>query len=146
MPLNRDPGWATYGGFGGYDSIDRFSGAVRGLGTGINNGGTPPGGVLDVGGFEFDDASPQFPAASDILRGDSPYSLSSASRGNGTTGSGAGGDPMNPVRPRGTPWDLISPQGCSPPSALVEVRAMGVIIATATGGDEVYASRYTQAL
>jgi len=143
LPLDRDPSCATYGGFGGYDSIDCFGGAVRGLGTGISNGGTPPGGVLGVGGFEFDDASPQFPAASDILRGDSLYSLPSASRGNGTTRSGAGGEPVILVRLRRTPRDLISPQGCSPPSALVEVQVMGAIIATATGGDGVYASRYT---
>jgi len=84
LPLDRDPGCAAYGGFGGYGSVDRFGGAVRGLGIGISNGGTSPGGVLGVGGFEFDDASPQFPAASDILRGDLPYSLSSASRGNST--------------------------------------------------------------
>ena len=42
-----------------------------------------------VGRSEFDDASPQFPAASDILRGDSLY----PSHGNGTAGSGAGGVP-----------------------------------------------------
>jgi len=48
-----------------------FSGAVRGLGTDMSNGGGAPGGTLGVGRFEFDDASPQFPATSDVLRGDS---------------------------------------------------------------------------
>jgi len=69
----------------------------------ISNGGAPPDGVLGVGGFEFDDVIPQFPAASDILRRDSLYSLPSASRGNGPIGSGAGGEPVIPVRLRETP-------------------------------------------
>jgi hypothetical protein len=81
------------------DGMDHFDGAVRGLGMRMSNGGAAPGGALGVGGFEFDDASPQFPAASDIFRGESLYGLPSAGRGNITIGSGG----------RGSRW---SPFGC----------------------------------
>jgi len=70
---------------------------------GISHGDAAPGGALGVGGFEFDDASPQFPAASNILRTRSPF--------------GCGG----------TPRVLISSLGRSP-SALVEVRAMRAVL------------------
>jgi len=56
LSLDRCTGGATYGRFGGYDSIDHFGGAVRGLGMGISNGGAMLGGVLGVGGFEFDES------------------------------------------------------------------------------------------
>jgi len=80
--------------------MDRFSGAVRRLGMGMSNRGGAPGGTLGVGRFESDDASPQFPATSDVPRGDSLYSLPSPGRGNCMIGSGAGGE---------TRW---SPFGC----------------------------------
>ena len=73
-----------------YNGMDRFGGAVRGLGMGVSNGGAASGGALGAGGFDFDDVSPQFPAGSDTLRGDSPYSLPSVGSGNGAIGSGAG--------------------------------------------------------
>jgi len=95
-----------------YDSMDRFDGAVRGLGMGMSHGSAAPGGV---GGFDFDDASPQFPAAPDTLRGDSFYGLSSVGRGNSTIGSGAG-VPVVPVRLRETPRAFMGPLGCSRPS------------------------------
>jgi len=50
--------------------MDRFVGAVRRLGMGMSNGGGAPGGTLGVGRFDVDDASPQFPATSYVLRGD----------------------------------------------------------------------------
>ena len=93
-------------------------------GTWDGYGGAAPGGALGVEGFNFDDESPQFPAASGILRGESPYSVPSAGRGNGTIGSGAVGT----VRRRGTPLVLMSSLGCSPPSALVGVRVMGSVL------------------
>jgi hypothetical protein len=86
--------------------MDRFGGAGRGLGIGLSNGGAAPGCALGGGGFEFDDASPQFPAASDILRGDSLYSLPSAGRGKDTIGSGAGGRSGGP---RSVAEDSLSP-------------------------------------
>jgi hypothetical protein len=91
LPLGRGTGGA--GGFGGYDGMDRFGGAVRVLGMGMSNGGAAPGGALGVGGFEFDDVSLQFPAASYILCGDSFYTLRSAGHGNSTIGRGASGGP-----------------------------------------------------
>jgi len=72
LPLGRGTGGAAFGGFSGHNDMDRFSGAVRGLGRmGMSNGGGAPGGTLGIGRFEFDDASPQFPATSDVLHGDS---------------------------------------------------------------------------
>jgi hypothetical protein len=41
----------------------------------MSNGDAAPGGALSVGEFGFDDATPQFSAASNILCGDSLYSL-----------------------------------------------------------------------
>jgi hypothetical protein len=89
--LGRGTGGA--GGFDGCDGMDRFGGAVWGLGMGMSNGGAAPGGALGVGGFEFDDVSLQFPAASYILCGDSFYTLRSAGHGNSTIGRGASGGP-----------------------------------------------------
>jgi len=71
LPLGRHTGGAAYGGFGGHNDMDRFGDVVWGLGMGMSNGGGAPGGTLGVGRFEFDDASPQFPATSNLLRGDS---------------------------------------------------------------------------
>jgi len=76
--------------------MDRFGGAVCGLGMGMSNGRAAPGGALGVGGFDFDDASPHFPVAPDNPRGDSLYGLPSVGRGNGTIGSGGGGGPRGP--------------------------------------------------
>jgi len=80
-----------------YEGMDRFGGAVCGLGMGMSNGRAAPGGALGVGGFDFDDASPQFPPAPpDTLRGASLYGFPSVGRGNGTIGSGGGGGPGGP--------------------------------------------------
>jgi hypothetical protein len=65
--------------FGNYDGMDRFGGFGRGLGMGMNIGVAALGGALGVGGCKFDYASPQLPAAPNILRGDSLYSLPSVS-------------------------------------------------------------------
>ena len=149
LPLGRGTSGAVYGGFGGYDGMDRFGGAGRGLGMGMSNGGAAPGGVLGVGGFEFDDASPQFPAASDILRGDSLYGLPSAGRGNGTIGSGAGGGPGGPRAAAGDPSGVDELPGLFSSfrvggGAGDASRAPGAAgTATATGGSGAYASRYT---
>jgi len=91
--------------------MDRFGGAVRGLGMGMSNGGAAPGGVLGVGGFDFNDASPQFPAAPDTLHGDSLYGLPSFGRGNGTIGSGAGGEPGGPRSAGGDSSGVDGPLG-----------------------------------
>ena len=147
LPLGRGAGGAVYGGFGGYDGTDRLGGAGRALGVGFSNGAIAPT-VLGVGGFEFDDASPQFPAASDILRGDSLYSLPSAGRGNGTIGSGAGGG----HGPRTTAGDTSGVDEL--PGLFSSFRVGGgasdanrapgaATTATATGGAGAYASRYT---
>lgn len=147
LPLGRGAGGATYG-FGGYDGMDRFGGAGRGLGMGMSNGGTAPGGALGVGGFEFDDASPQFPAASDILRGDSLYGLPGAGRGNGAIGSGA---TVGPGGPRSATGDT---SGVDELPGLFSFRVGGgasdssrapgaATTATATGGAGAYTSRYT---
>jgi len=125
------------------DSMDRFGGAVCGLGMGMSNGSAAPGGVLDVGGFHFDDTSPQFPAAPDTLHGDSLYGLPSFGRGNNTIGSGAGGEPG---RPRSAAGDS---SGVGLFSSVVggvgdASRAPGAAAtATVTGGAGAYASRYT---
>jgi len=90
---------------------------------GMSNGGAVPGGA-GVGGFEFDDTNPQFPTISDILRGDSLYSLPSADRSNGTMelmGVVRVGGPVAPIRLWGILQAMMSSLGCSPPSALVEV-------------------------
>jgi hypothetical protein len=147
LPLGRGAGGAAYGGFGGYDSMDRFGGAGRGLGMGMSNGGAAPGGALGVGGFEFDDASPQFPAASDILRGDSLYTLPSAGRGNGTIGSGAAGVPGGP-RSGGDTSGVDELPGLFSSfrvggGASDAGRVPGATAATTTGGAGAYASRYT---
>jgi len=71
LPLGRGTGGAAYGGFGDHNGMDRFGGTVRGLGMGMSNGGGASGGTLGVGRFESDDASPQFPATSDVPCGDS---------------------------------------------------------------------------
>lgn len=148
LPLGRGASGATYGGFGGYDSMDRFSGAGRGLGMGMSNGSAAPGGALGVGGFEFDDASPQFPAASDILRGDSLYGLPSAGRGNGTIGSGAGGGPGGPRSATGDTSGVDELPGLFSSfrvgGANDASRAPGAAAtATAAGSAGAYASRYT---
>ena len=145
LPLGRGAGSAAYGGFGGYDGMDRFGGAGRGLGMGMSNGGTAPGGTLGVGGFEFDDASPQFPAASDILRGDSLYGLPSAARGNGTIGSGAAAGPGGPRSVAGDASGVDELPGLFSSfrvggGASDVSRTPGV---TATSGAGPYASRYT---
>jgi len=75
FPLGRHPRGASYGGLACYDGMDCLVGTVRGLGIGMNNGGAAPGSALGVGEFDFGDASPQFPAAPDTLRGDSLYGL-----------------------------------------------------------------------
>jgi hypothetical protein len=122
-------------GFGAYDGMDRFAGAgavrgVGGLGMGMSNGGAAG---VGVGGFEFDDASPQFPAASDILRGDiyGITSTTSASRanGNGTIGSG-------PAAVRGE--DEL-------PGLFSSFRAPGAAAGAGAGAGTAgaYASRYT---
>jgi len=69
----------------GFDGMERFGSAVWGLGLGMSNKGT-----LGVGGLEFDDASPQFPVASAILRVDSLYSLPSVCRVDDTIRRGTG--------------------------------------------------------
>lgn len=148
LPLSRGASGATYGGFGGYDGMDRFGGAGRGLGMGMSNGSAAPGGALGVGGFEFDDASPQFPAASDILRGDSLYGLPSAGRGNGTIGSGAGGGPGGPRSATGDTSGVDELPGLFSSfrvgGANDASRAPGAAAtATAAGGAGAYASRYT---
>jgi len=128
-------------------SMDRFGGAVCGLGMGMSNGSAAPGGVLDIGGFDFDDASPQFPAAPDTLRGDSLYGLPSFGRGNSTIGSGAGGEPGRPRSAAGDPSGVDGPPGLF--SSVVggvgdASRAPGAAAtATVTGGAGAYASRYT---
>jgi len=106
-----------------YDGMDRFGVAVRELRIGVSNGGVTPGGALGVGGFDFDDVSPQFPAAPDTLRGDSLYGLFGVGRGNGMMQVE---DLVVPVRLRETPQALMSSLGCSP-SAL-EVRAMRTVL------------------
>ena len=130
-----------------YDSMDCFGGAVRGLGMGMSNGCAAPGGVLGVGAFNFDNASPQFPAAPDSLRGDSLYGLPSFGRGNGTIGSGPGGEPGGPRSAAGDssgvdgpPWWFSSFGGGVGDAS----RAPGAAAtATVTGGPRAYASRYT---
>jgi hypothetical protein len=131
--------------------MDRFGGAVRGLGMGMSNGGGAPGSALCVGGFEFDDASPQFPAASDILRGDFLYGLPSAGRGNGTIGSGAGGGPSGPRSAAGNSSGVDELPGLfssfrvggGAGDASRAPGAAAAAAATATGGAGAYASRYT---
>jgi len=148
LPIGRGAGGAVYGGFGGYDGMDRFGGAGRGLGMGMSNGGAVHGGALGVGGFEFDDASPQFPAASDILRGDSLYSLPSAGRGNGTIGSGANGGPGGPRSATGDPSGvdelpgLFSTFRVGGGAGDASRTAGATAAATTTGGAGAYGSRY----
>ena len=82
----------------------------------MNNRGAAPGSALGVGEFDFDDASPQFLAAPDTLRGDSLYGL-----------------PKRWVWQRydrkwcrwRTQWSSF---GCGTPRALVEVRAMRAVL------------------
>jgi len=103
--------------------MNRFSGAVRGLGMGISNGGAAFGGTLGVGRFEFDDASPQVPATSDIRRGDSIASPALAAVMVRLEVVRVGDQGVT-VRLRRTPRALMSSLGCFPPSALVGVRAV----------------------
>jgi len=108
-----------------YDGMDCLVGTVRGLGMGMSNGGAAPGSALGVGEFDFGDASPQFPAASDTLRGDSLYGL--PRRWPWQRYDRKWCRWMVPVRLRETPRVLVGSLGCSP-SALVEVRAMRAVL------------------
>jgi len=129
-----------------YDSMDCFGGAVRGLGMGMSNGSAAPGGVLGVGGFDFDDASLQFPAAPDTLRGDSLYGLLSFSRGNGTIGGGAGGEHGGPHSAAGDSSGVDGPPGSlsSFGGGVGDASdAPGAAATPTVTGAGAYASRYT---
>jgi hypothetical protein len=126
------------------DGMDRFGGTVRTPKMDISDGRATAG-----VGFKFDDASSRFPAASDILRGDSLYSLRSAGCGNGTIGSGAG---RRLGGPRSTAGDSSGIDGlpelfssfCVGGDASDVSRAPGVTAtATATHGIGAHAPRYT---
>jgi len=84
---------------------------VRGLGMGMSNGGAAPGGVLGVGGFDFDDASPQFPAAPETSV--ETHSMASPASAVATVRSGVVQveNPVVPVRLRETPRELMGPLG-----------------------------------
>ena len=97
-------------------------------------------------GFEFDDASPQFTAASAILRGDSLYSLPSAGRSNGTIGSGGPGGPRSAAGDSSGVDELPGlfssfPVGGGAGDA--SRAPSGVVIASTTGGAGAHASRNT---
>jgi len=108
--------------------MDRFGGTVKELGMGMSNGGGAPGGTLGVGRFEFDDASPQFPATSDVPRGDSSIAPQPWPRQRDDWKWYVWGDQVVTVRLRGTSWALMSSLGCSPRSVLVGMRAMRAVL------------------
>jgi len=149
LPLGRGTGVAAYGGFGGHNGMDRFGGTVWGFGTGMSNGGGAPGGTLGVGGFKFDDASPQFPAMSDIPRGDSAIASPSLAAATGwlevvrvggpgghrsAAGDFLGVDELPGLFPSFRISGGASDASCAPGA---------VVTATSTGDAGVYASRYT---
>jgi len=126
LPLDRRPGGAAYGGFGTFRQHGPLGGAVCGLVMGMSNGSAAPGGVLGVGGFDFDDASPQFPAAPDTLRGDSLHGLPALAVATVRLEVVQVENPVVPVRLRETPQALMVPLCCSRPSE--EVWAMRAVL------------------
>jgi len=102
-----------------------------------------------IGGLEFDDASPQFPVASDILRVDSLYSLPSVDRVDGTIRRGTGKTSIGCGNSSGV--DELPGLFYSPPSLVECERCFrrdcdcynDYYSLLATGGTGAYASRYT---
>jgi hypothetical protein len=90
---------------------------------GMSNGGAAPCVGFGVGGFEFDDGSP----LRSISFVETHPIASSALAAVTVRLEVVVGDPVVPVRLRGTPRALMSSLACSPPSALVGVWAMRAV-------------------